>query len=167
MTKKIFYTLVFAVLLVSCASARPQRDTEVKEYFSKDIDLEMHNELKQRWVDSGIDSYTMEINYNLFSPHKGKWIIEVQNGFLTGWERENRKNDDTDKHQAQFFLQENLYTLAAEAYINDGPYIVDVAYNNDGFITLINKKPDRNKQSDRPANRGFRIAITDIHYIME
>jgi hypothetical protein len=164
MTKKSFYILFLLFSIISCASAQPQSDSEVKEYHSENIDLQMHNELKQRWIDSGIDSYTATVRFNAFSPHRGLWEIEVLNGKLLHCKFGGRLNQVKDMQTASIFLQENLYIIAANAYRDSDLYIYSIRYDKNGFITYVGKRVNPDTEKQGPTDTGFKIIITKTSF---
>ena len=80
MLRGIFLLFITFILFTSCVTAQPNSEIAEKEITSDMIDLDEHNELKERWNNAKISSYRMEISYNAFSPKKGIWKIKVENG---------------------------------------------------------------------------------------
>lgn len=166
MLRKIFLLFISFIVFISCTTAQPNKEISVKEINSFNIDIDGHNKLKEHWHNANITSYQMEVSYNAFGPKKGIWKIKVENGILTRWEIKDRVNLETDKAFAMMFIQENLYTLAEQAYNSDTPalFITTVVYDPVGYIKEIVTKTNPDIQGAKPTDKGFRIKIIDFKY---
>lgn len=158
--------IISSLHLFSMPEKESRTQSPAHEIMSSQINIDKHNSFKKNWRDSHITSYTMKVSYQVFSPARGIWIINVENGILTEWQINNRKNQESDKQTAQMFTQENLYDMAEHAYIKEKKdlYVTIVTYDPSGYIKEIVHKPNPEYTKNKPTDRGFRIRVLSIVY---
>ena len=67
------------------------------------------------------------------------------------------------------FIQENLYTLAEQAYNPDTAilFVTTVVYDPVGYIKEIVMKTNPDVPGTKPTDKGFRIKIIDFKNLLE
>lgn len=98
------------------------------------------------------DSYTAELGYSAFSPHRGTWRITVQEGTLLRWEFQGKENIPEYQDFAENLRMETLYKRAAE------DSRLELSYDGSGILHEIVFPAD----GKGPTDRGYRIRILSI-----
>lgn len=148
------------MLYYSCVSA--------PDYYaisSDQLSLKDHNGLAEKFSNSENLSYTLKVSYNLFSPLRGHWNIEVHNGVLKNWYRDERYNHSEDKGVASLFQIKNLFRLGSKAYKEENYYKTMSFYDESGMIVEIRRFANPDEKNPIPADKTYSIRVLELNWL--
>ncbi len=132
----------------------PVKDNAVAE--------EEYNTVYKKWQQKNITSYSMQVNFNAFSPMTGIWDVVVENGKVTQLLFNGDEPTEAFKDAMSNLTMEHLFEMAQKSYQNDetASFLYYAEYDMaEGYVKIIAKIENPLSEAEPPTDSTYNYEV--------
>jgi hypothetical protein len=137
-------------------------DTTVLPVKDNAVAEEEYNTVYTKWEQNNITSYSMQVNYNAFSPMTGIWDVVVENGEVTQLLFNGDEPTEAFKDAMSNLTMEYLFELAQKSYQNDktASFLYYAEYDMaGGYVKIFAKIENPLSEAEPPTDSTYNYEV--------